>query len=668
MYDIVFLGPKNKNWDNLKKRFPTAKHADTFDKIKSKVFTKFFWLVPNDVVVAHDFELEFTPDEWSKEFVHVFKNGEHNDGLALFPKRYKATTEELNTRVYTNVKYVDTIASYPSYDKFKIETYDQYQEALSQTTTEMFWALKDVNDLTIEGSHFGIAHYSRSDRVQNHAFKNKTPDGYDKEGAYLCSIHAPLTQNEVEYRSPYNRREWDIVASTYTRYDIFVIDTYEDYQYALDTATTDMFWASSNNISITDESVFDVIFYKRHFHDTENEYNLTHNHAFIHRVDDTDYYNGLFLFSKKLPVSKKEIDYRFVVNSTQWDIVASGKTIYDKFEINNYNDYLNALEKSKTELFWAVNKQINIDSNFKFDLYFTHDNEYDRKQNHVFQHVCNSELKYTGGVALLSKHKTISEKEVNFKHIINSKMHEVVASEHKPYDVVFISYDEPNANENYEELLKKVPYAKRIDKVKGIHQAHIEAAKICNSDLFYVVDGDAKILDSFSFDYYAEPWEKEAVHVWRSLNPINDLEYGYGGVKLLPTQLTIDMDLSKADMSTSISSKFKVMSTISNITAFNTDEFNTWKSAFRESAKLASKTIQGQVDEETEERLRIWTSVGIERRFGEYAIRGAIQGREFGYLCRNDPIQLFYINDYDWLYNMFLNHDQKQEQYVQLST
>ena len=51
-----------------------------------------------------------------------------------------------------------------------------------------------------------------------------------------------------------------------------------------------------------------------------------------------------------------------------------------------------------------------------------------------------------------------------------------------------------------------------------------------------------------------------------------------------------------------ISNKFKVVNKISNITAFNTDEFNTWKSAFRECVKLASKVIDGQVDEETEIR------------------------------------------------------------------
>ena len=91
--------------------------------------------------------------------------------------------------------------------------------------------------------------------------------------------------------------------------------------------------------------------------------------------------------------------------------------------------------------------------------------------------------------------------------------------------------------------------------------------------------------------------------MYGAVKPINDLEYGYGGVKLFPRIATINVDVDKPDMTTSISSKFIFMFTISNITAFNVDEFSTWRSAFRECAKLASKTIDRQNEEETNARL-----------------------------------------------------------------
>ena len=140
------------------------------------------------------------------------------------------------------------------------------------------------------------------------------------------------------------------------------------------------------------------------------------------------------------------------------------------------------------------------------------------------------------------------------------------------------------------------------------------------------------------------------VHVYRCMNPINDLVYGYGGVKLFPTNLTKNMDKNTADMTTSISSKFKVMNEISNITAFNTDPFNTWKSAFRECAKLSSKIINNQNEEETNERLKTWTTVGHDRQYGEYALAGATAGMEFGLSRRAD---LGLINNFEWLQEQF---------------
>jgi hypothetical protein len=167
--------------------------------------------------------------------------------------------------------------------------------------------------------------------------------------------------------------------------------------------------------------------------------------------------------------------------------------------------------------------------------------------------------------------------------------------------------------------------------------------------MIWIVDGDAEIVEDFNFDHEVSTYEKDIVHVWRSQNPVNGLEYGYGGVKLLPTQLTLNMDMSKPDMTTSISPKFKAMPEISNITAFNTDPFSTWKSAFRECVKLSSQTIDRQKSKETKERLDIWTSEGADTPYGTYAISGAKAGLEYGLAHSSDVAALKKINDFDWL-------------------
>ena len=217
------------------------------------------------------------------------------------------------------------------------------------------------------------------------------------------------------------------------------------------------------------------------------------------------------------------------------------------------------------------------------------------------------------------------------------------------YDIVFISYNQPNADKNWELLKSRFPSAKRVDGVKGIHQAHIKAAKKCFTKMFWVVDADAQLLDNFEFAYEVDEYNLETVHVWRSQNPVNDLIYGYGGVKLLPTKLTKNMDTTKPDMTTSISSKFKAVQQVSNITSFNTDPFSAWRSGFRECAKLASKTIDRQKDNETQKRLDAWCNKGTNRPFGIDCIAGAKAGKEFGEKNKDSLQELAKINDFEWL-------------------
>lgn len=221
------------------------------------------------------------------------------------------------------------------------------------------------------------------------------------------------------------------------------------------------------------------------------------------------------------------------------------------------------------------------------------------------------------------------------------------------YDIVFISYQEPSADENYAALKARFPMAKRVHGIKGIHQAHIKAAKKCFTKMCWIVDADAIILNNFNFDYVVPEHQLDHVHVWRSQNPVNDLVYGYGGVKLLPRKLTIDMDLTNPDMTTSISPHFIAVDQVANITAFNTDPFNTWKSAFRECAKLSSKIISRQNNEETEQRLDAWCTKGIERQYGDYALAGANAGRKFGVSNRSD---ISLINNFEWLHEQFSKH------------
>jgi hypothetical protein len=537
MFDIVFVGNNQEQYNQLKKRVLVAKKADTVQKAQQISLTNFVWIVFDDIEIEDCFNFDYVPDEWSQDLPHVFLNDKTYDGVFLLPKNKKFSDKELKHRFFVEHKKVDIVASTPlPYNHFYIDTYEQYLQALETSSSELFW-------------------------VDTKNIKSNIPDLY------------------FTHHDTYNRRE---------------------------------------------------------------------NHAFIHDVNGRKLYNGLFLCSKHKPVTKKEIEHRHLVSRKEWDIVGSGPTLYQKYYFTCYEEYLDALENSLTEMFWFIPNYVNPTPRFKFDTYFSHDQTFDRNINHAFLNG-----KYHDGIILCSKYAKFSKREFEYKFIANKKEVDITISTPNPYDMVFISYQEPNADKNYKKVLERFPNCKRVHGVKGIHQAHIEAAKLCDTEMFWIIDGDATILKEFNFDYQCAQWDKDTVHVWRSINPINDLIYGYGGVKLFPTQKTIDMDLTKPDMTTSISSKFRAVGELSVITGFNTGEFETWKSAFRECCKLSSKVIDRQKDTETQERLTIWTSVGAERKYGEYAILGAKAGKAYGEKHSGDIEALRKINDFDWLKEKF---------------
>jgi hypothetical protein len=413
---------------------------------------------------------------------------------------------------------------------------------------------------------------------------------------------------------------------------------------------TKFFWLVWDDVVIADNFTFDY---------RVEKWDEDYVHVFKNSCNGAEsYISGITLIPKKATILKKEFDFKFYVNKKETGIVAS-KFQYPIRHIDSYEQYLKIVNEESKSMFWCVRNDINLINNNIFDLYFDPLDgkyDYDRSINHVFK---NGES--FDGLMLASKDKILMEKEFKYRFPIEKKEWDIVASKPKPYDVVFISYNESNADANYEKLKLKRPDAKRVHGIKGIHNAHLAAAKSVTTEMFWVVDADAELVDDFNFEIEYIPHydagnrleQTSMVHVWASQNPINDLVYGYGGVKLLPTKLTLEMDTGSVDMTTSISKKFKAVNQVSNISVFNVDEFSTWRSAFRECVKLSTKVINEQYDEETENRLFLWCMVGETRPFGKYAIDGAVAGKKYGEANINDFDSLRKINDYTWILEQF---------------
>jgi len=316
--------------------------------------------------------------------------------------------------------------------------------------------------------------------------------------------------------------------------------------------------------------------------------------------------------------------------------------------------FADAQRLSTTEMFWAVWPDVMISNSFNFDYRpLGEENQY----VHVWP---TAEADAPPSVCLFPKDKPITPRELDYRFFAGMIKMNTIACYRRHYDIVFISYRESYANSNFNNLCShpgvKGNVVKRIHGVDGIRQAHIAAAKLATTPMFWVIDADAIIEDDFSFDLSLSEDEYNIVHVWHSKNPINNLVYGYGGVKLLPRAATIETPDDVVDFTSSITSRYKVMPAISNVTAFNTDPLSTWRSAFRECAKLSSNIIPGQDSAESAARLHEWLNASINSEFGEYAKAGASAGNWYGTTYREDKKMLAKINDYNWLALEFNEH------------
>jgi len=222
----------------------------------------------------------------------------------------------------------------------------------------------------------------------------------------------------------------------------------------------------------------------------------------------------------------------------------------------------------------------------------------------------------------------------------------------KPQDVVFISYDEKNADLNYEILKKSCPRAKRIHGVKGMENAKFEAAKLSTTDWYYAVFAKTKLHKDFDFSYQPDRLQSEKHYIFHCKNMVNGLEYGHMGVILYHKQMVIDShDFKTLGLDYTMSHRHDVVPIVSCYGEFNTSPFETWRAAFRETIKLA-QMMDTDPTVETEYRLNRWCNYA-QGNFADYCLKGANDGVKFYHDNKHDMIELKKINRWEWLQDYF---------------
>lgn len=237
------------------------------------------------------------------------------------------------------------------------------------------------------------------------------------------------------------------------------------------------------------------------------------------------------------------------------------------------------------------------------------------------------------------------------------------------YDIIYLSYDEPNAEKNYADLCKKVPWAKRVHGVEGSDAAHKACANLSETDRFITVDGDNQIRAHFlnqEIDFTEHADLEHTVLSWCGQNRVNGLMYGNGGLKCWPKQYVLDMkthenadpDNGHAQVDFCWDAKYIQMTSCYSDVYNNETPHQSWRAGFREGVKLALD--RGVTVDKSEflvkthwrclHMLYVWTMVGADVPNGDWAILGARAGLYMTMCTDWDYIQ---VRDFTYLNNLW---------------
>jgi hypothetical protein len=209
-------------------------------------------------------------------------------------------------------------------------------------------------------------------------------------------------------------------------------------------------------------------------------------------------------------------------------------------------------------------------------------------------------------------------------------------------DTVYLSYDEPNKEEHWIKIKNMVPWAKRVDGVKGSDAAHKAAAAASDTDRFVLIDGD-NIPDPafFNLQLALDDSNIDCVFRYRAKNHINGLMYGNGGLSIWTQDFARNMRThentdgrDETSVEFCFDPKYIAMHDCYSTTYPNGSPFQAWRAGFREGVKMCLNKgtrptvaeFQHRVHARNLDHLTIWHNVGQDVENGVWAILGARQG------------------------------------------
>lgn len=233
-------------------------------------------------------------------------------------------------------------------------------------------------------------------------------------------------------------------------------------------------------------------------------------------------------------------------------------------------------------------------------------------------------------------------------------------------DVIYLTYDEPKKEEFWIKIQNMVPWAKRVDGVKGTDAAHKSAAEQSETDRFILIDGDnIPHSDFFNLSLCLDEVSHNKVFRWRAKNQINGLQYGNGGLSCWTKDFVNNMrthEASDGNAENNVEFCFHpdywAMHDCYSTTYPNATKKQAFRAGFREGVKMcldrgvkpSLAEFEQRVHNRNLDHLSIWHNVGADVEHGAWAMYGARLGTYMTMLTDWDytQVQNFSVLDDIW--------------------
>jgi hypothetical protein len=251
--------------------------------------------------------------------------------------------------------------------------------------------------------------------------------------------------------------------------------------------------------------------------------------------------------------------------------------------------------------------------------------------------------------------------------------------------IIYLSYDEPQKEEFWLKIKNMVPWAKRVDGVKGSDAAHKAAGEASDTERFILIDGDNMPDESF-FNMQLDFTDKDPVYQkaqfrWKAVNNINGLRYGNGGMSSWTKTYVASMKTHEAQTEgdatrivdfclDSTDNLYWAMHDCYSITYPNYTPFQAWRAGFREGVKMClNRGKVPSIDEFRENvssrnlnNLTIWHNVGTDVENGIWAIYGARMGTLYTFFIDSwDYKDVQWFDNYPIMFEKIKNSDPAEQ-------